>query len=171
MIHPIPTEPKKEQKLTHTQKLQEQKCQLGSNLKSIWLLVTIAMISVLCLCHHKVVAAEDCQVDMRGIQIECMYYMNKGDPSLKDPNDRCCNVIGGLNLPCICRNLYQKLCMLLLPQHPLFIIFIFLIVLICYLSVLCLFGMCHCNVVAISFHKLQALQPHRKKERKTRIYM
>lgn len=86
---------------------------LGStNLKSIWLLGTFA-ICVLSLFHHDhKVAAEDCEVDMRGLEIECMYYMNNGEPStMLNPNDRCCKVLTGLNLPCVCGNLHRKICM------------------------------------------------------------
>ncbi|RDX79414.1 hypothetical protein CR513_40170, partial [Mucuna pruriens] len=88
---------------------------VNSDVKSLWLLAVLGM-SVLSLSHDpKMVAAEDCDVHLRGLEIECMYYMNKGNPStLLNPNDRCCKVIKRANVPCVCRNLSRKLSMLLL---------------------------------------------------------
>ncbi|RYR79675.1 hypothetical protein Ahy_A01g004493 [Arachis hypogaea] len=55
-------------------------------------------------------AAEDCETDLRGLEIECLYYMHKGEPStLMNPNKRCCDVIQQANLPCCCANLNRKL--------------------------------------------------------------
>ncbi|MED6219907.1 hypothetical protein PIB30_040187 [Stylosanthes scabra] len=48
-------------------------------------------------------ASEDCETDLRGLEIECMYYMHKGEPpTLMNPNQRCCDVIQHANLPCCC---------------------------------------------------------------------
>ncbi|XP_020990980.1 uncharacterized protein LOC107473192 isoform X2 [Arachis duranensis] len=58
-------------------------------------------------------AAEDCETDLRGLEIECLYYMHKGEPStLMNPNKRCCDVIQQANLPCCCANLNRKLYLL-----------------------------------------------------------
>ncbi|XP_027339565.1 uncharacterized protein LOC113853245 [Abrus precatorius] len=85
---------------------------MGFDIKTIGLL--FLSICLLSLCHDQkllpTVAGEDCDVDLRGFEIECMYYMNKGEPStLINPNDRCCKVIKNANIPCCCRNLGRKL--------------------------------------------------------------
>ncbi|KAL5150225.1 hypothetical protein HKD37_13G036900 [Glycine soja] len=80
------------------------------NVKSIWWLPILA-ICVLSLCHdHKMVVAEDCEEELRGLNIECMYYMNKDDPSLLNPNGRCCKAITDAypKLGCVCKNLSRK---------------------------------------------------------------
>ncbi|CAL5201536.1 unnamed protein product [Lathyrus oleraceus] len=85
---------------------------LGSNMKSIWLLVILVITS---LCHYKNVKGEDCERDILGMNIECMYYMNIGLPEEPiPPNDRCCNVLKTANVPCVCKNgLSRKL-----PFYP-----------------------------------------------------
>ncbi|KAL1370038.1 hypothetical protein AAHE18_01G030800 [Arachis hypogaea] len=55
-------------------------------------------------------AAEDCEIDLRGLQIECLIYMHIGEPStIINPNKRCCDVIQQANLPCCCANLNRKI--------------------------------------------------------------
>ncbi|KAK7323445.1 hypothetical protein VNO77_26918 [Canavalia gladiata] len=86
---------------------------VSSVVKSFWVLAFLAM-CVLSLCHDQnpvpKMAAEDCEVDLRGFEIECMYYMHKGMPyMLLNPNDRCCKVIKEANIPCCCNNLSRKL--------------------------------------------------------------
>ncbi|RDX79409.1 hypothetical protein CR513_40165, partial [Mucuna pruriens] len=78
---------------------------VNSNVKSFWFLA----MCVLSLCHDlKMVAAENCDEDMRGLEIECLFYMNNSDPKLVDPNQRCCNIIKGVNVPCCCSSILQR---------------------------------------------------------------
>lgn len=70
--------------------------------KSMWFLASLAMFVL--------VAAEECEVDFRGLEVECMIFMHSGNPSaIIDPNNRCCNVIKNADLQCCCRNLDRKL--------------------------------------------------------------
>jgi len=90
----------------------------NSDTKSFWLLVVLVMNVVSVFQHgHKMVAAEDCEEELRGFDIECMYYMNKGDPRILNPNHRCCKVITHAfpKLSCCCNNLSRKVGMLSLP--------------------------------------------------------
>ncbi|ESW21169.1 hypothetical protein PHAVU_005G047700 [Phaseolus vulgaris] len=83
----------------------------NSDTKSFWLLVVLVMNVVSVFQHgHKMVAAEDCEEELRGFDIECMYYMNKGDPRILNPNHRCCKVITHAfpKLSCCCNNLSRK---------------------------------------------------------------
>ncbi|KAK7323410.1 hypothetical protein VNO77_26882 [Canavalia gladiata] len=86
---------------------------VGSDVKTYWLLAILG-ICVLSLCHDQklapMVAAENCDTDMRGLEIECMAFMNKGIPNKpEDPNDRCCKIIKQVNVPCCCNNLNRKI--------------------------------------------------------------
>jgi len=82
----------------------------NSDMKSLWLLVVLVM-SVLVLEHgHKMVGAEDCEEEIRGFTIECMYYMSNDSQSLVNPNARCCKVITDAypTLSCWCNSLSRK---------------------------------------------------------------
>jgi len=98
----------------------------NSDMKSFSLLVVL-VINVLSVFQHgqKMVVAEECEVEIRGFQIECMYYMNKGDPRILNPNDRCCKVITDAypKLSCWCNSLSRKVGMLSLP-HYIFLLFL-----------------------------------------------
>ncbi|KAI4333041.1 hypothetical protein L6164_017896 [Bauhinia variegata] len=76
-----------------------------------WFLGILAISGIMQLWHDEqklVVVAENCQEDIWGFNIECMYYFAKSEP-LRDPNDRCCKVIQSANIPCCCRHLSDKL--------------------------------------------------------------
>ncbi|KAI9115211.1 hypothetical protein K1719_013530 [Acacia pycnantha] len=73
----------------------------GSNVKFV-LSVVGAMAIIIA---GYVAEGEDCERDLLGLQIECLYYMHKGEPPMQDPNDRCCNEIKKANVPCVCTKL------------------------------------------------------------------
>ncbi|XP_017424759.1 uncharacterized protein LOC108333813 [Vigna angularis] len=79
----------------------------NSEMKWLCLLV-ILVISVLD--EKKLVLAEECEVEIRGMTIECLYYMNKGDQRLLAPNDRCKKAITDAfpKLQCWCNSLSRK---------------------------------------------------------------
>ncbi|XP_058782653.1 uncharacterized protein LOC131657200 [Vicia villosa] len=74
---------------------------LVSNMKSIWLLTILVIIS---LCYYKNVNGEDCENDILSMNIECLIYMNKDLQEPIPPNDRCCDIIKTANFPCVCKN-------------------------------------------------------------------
>ena len=51
----------------------------------------------------------DCEQDLRGLEIECLYYMHKGVPPMQNPNDRCCNLIKVADVPCVCSKLSRHI--------------------------------------------------------------
>ncbi|XP_028789889.1 uncharacterized protein LOC114745883 [Neltuma alba] len=52
---------------------------------------------------------EECQSDLIGLEIECLYYMHKGVPAMQNPNGRCCRAIHEANILCVCSKLTQKI--------------------------------------------------------------
>lgn len=75
-----------------------------------WLCVLFVMVVI------SVVSAEECEVEIRGMTIECTYYMNKSDQRLLTPNDRCKKAIRDVfpKLQCWCNSLSRKVGMFFL---------------------------------------------------------
>jgi len=85
-------------------------------MKSLWLLVILVINVLSVLNEKKLVSAEECEVEIRGMTIECTYYMNKTNQRLVNPNDRCIKAINDVypKLSCWCNSLSRKVGMFFL---------------------------------------------------------
>ncbi|XP_028789888.1 uncharacterized protein LOC114753231 [Neltuma alba] len=86
----------------------------GSNMKmmknlKMKLVVLCVVVGVMGIIMAGVAEGEDCERDLRGLQIECLVFMHKGNAPIQDPNDRCCNEIKLANVPCVCSKLSRHL--------------------------------------------------------------
>lgn len=83
----------------------------GLNMRiKLYFKVLLCVMVVIATIIAGVAKGEDCQSDLLGLEIECLYYMHKGVPSImQNPNHRCCRAIKKSNIPCVCTKLTHKI--------------------------------------------------------------
>ncbi|KAJ7982287.1 Bifunctional inhibitor/lipid-transfer protein/seed storage 2S albumin superfamily protein [Quillaja saponaria] len=83
----------------------------GFRVNFIEFLVIFGISGILLSCQEKImVSGENCDLDSQDMMMYCMPYMQHAGPQ-RDPDQRCCDTIKRVNMPCVCRDLDK-------PQPP-----------------------------------------------------